>query len=403
MSARRRLAALAVLGLAAAARPALAQQQQLLEGRAETLGPLYERWSFGDGLPTHASDLNSPRVKSASQVTLPLTVAVPLGERWAFDLYGAYASGVVKLDRADTTVGSDEYKLNGLTDLKLRVVGDLVQDRLLLTLGVNAPTGTTKLDREQFRAVQVLGAPALRFASPTLGSGLGATAGLVAARQAGRWALALGTSYEVRGKYAPLEALVVGADDPELDPGDAVHLSFGADGLIGPHRSTLSLASDFYTRDKLSLDIGAGNQHSDFTLGPTYSATWQLQVATTRLRALAITLADRYRSKYKDAGGDRVSGSSGNEFAGGIAAVVPAGAAGVSLGLDGRHFSGLSMDDTPATAAARVFGASAGLVFPGRLAALRPWVRAQVGTLESADRRTSGNGLAAGLTLQATF
>lgn len=398
------LAAFVFLVTGTAARTAQAQER-LLGGRTGETGVVYERWSFSGGVPRGGASGDSIRVESASQLSVPITVILPIGSSWTFDAYAAYATGEVSLDRPDSTEGgTSTYQLNGLTDVKLRLVGALRGDNLLLTLGLNAPSGTTGLDREQLKALQVLGAPALRFRTPSLGGGVGGTIGLVAAQEIGGWAWALGTSYELRGGYRPIEALVAGSSQPDLDPGDAVHLSLGTDGLLGPHRMSVTLSGDLYSKDQLTFDVGAGETKSTYTLGPSYGAEWQLQLAPGRFRELALYVVDRYRTQFKDNEGDKVDGSSGNELdAGATALIGRAGRTGVLLGLDGRFHTGLSVDNTIATAAMRAFGATAGLSMPAGRLDVRPFVRAQLGSIKNGGESSSASGLSGGLTFGTRF
>src|SRR5687768_9238133 len=187
----------------------LTAQGRLVGSRTSTIGPVYEMWRFGDGgveQPT-ADGAGTIRVTKASQWSVPIGFAMPLGERWLADLSGAYASGVVTLAAQESAAGTSEYALSGVTDLRLRLSGRLAGDPagggVLLTLGVTAPTGKTGLAPEEVGALRVLAAPALGFQVPTLGAGAGATAGLVGARRLGGWALALGLSYEFRQRYEP--------------------------------------------------------------------------------------------------------------------------------------------------------------------------------------------------------
>ena len=403
-SARVVLAAVALLAGGPGVRAARAQER-LLGGRTGETGVVYERWSFAGGLPRGGAGGDSIRVQSASQLSAPLTVIVPIGSSWTLDAYAAYATGQVRLDRPDTAEGgATTYRLSGLTDVKLRLVGALRGDNLLLTLGLNAPTGTVGLDREQLKAMQVLGAPALRFRTPSLGGGVGGTVGLVAARELAGWAWALGTSYEVRGGYRPIEALVAGASKPSLDPGDAVHVSLGTDGLVGPHRMSLTVSGDLYGKDRLTFDVGGGDTRSSYTLGPAYGAEWQLQVAPGRFQELVFYAVDRYRTKFRDNDGARVDGSSGNELDAGVSGVIAAaGRTGVLLGVDGRFHTGLAVDNTIATAAMRAFGATAGLSMDAGALAVRPFVRAQMGTIRNGDASSSARGLSGGLTIETRF
>lgn len=184
---------------------------KLVGGVGSDVGVVYESWHFGsDGIPQPGLATGATsRVSSASQLSVPVSVQVPLGERWSVDASGAFASGTVKLAEPDELTGADEYTLRGMTDVRVRATGRVVGDNLLLTFGVNLPTGKTSLDRGEFAALRVLAAPALSFQSPVLGTGSSATVGAIYARQVAGWAWALGGSFELNRSYAPV-TLVAG-------------------------------------------------------------------------------------------------------------------------------------------------------------------------------------------------
>ena len=387
--------------VAAATRPASAQGR-LVGTRTVTAGPVYETWSFGDGVQQPTIDnAGSARVTGASQWSVPVGVAVPLGSRWKFDLSGAYASGQVTLDGDDPALGTDGYALSGPTDVKLRLTGPLAGDNLLVTVGVNAPTGKTKLDAEELSALRVLAAPALALPTPALGTGFGGTTGLVFARQLSGWAWALGASYEFRGKYNPVAALQAGAGSTDLNPGDGVHLSLGTDGLLGSHGMTLAFGADFFTADKFTF--GDESQSRTVRLGPVYSADWQLRLASARARELTLYAVDRFRSKFTQ-DGSAVAGSSGNYLDAGMRAVWGASPSlGILTAVNARHQTGLSVDNSLVTAAVASGGATLGLVVGTGGATLQPFVRAQAGQLDTGGDKTSITGFAVGVSLAKSF
>jgi len=158
-----------VLVLAASASSA---QQRLLDPRALSSGVVAEHWSFGDPRPGGGA----ASVVNASQFTVPVTAVVPIVPTWALDTYIAYTHGTVTLDRGGS-VGRQQLSLSGVNDAKVRLVGKLHGDGVLLTLGASLPSGTTALEPSALEALSVLSAPALRFRTPTLGSGPSGTAG----------------------------------------------------------------------------------------------------------------------------------------------------------------------------------------------------------------------------------
>ncbi|MDF2773077.1 MAG: hypothetical protein K0S86_2572 [Geminicoccaceae bacterium] len=401
---RAAILAASVFAVHSASSPPLGAQGRLVGYRTSTLGPIYERWSFGDGLyQTALAGGDSVRVEGASQLTLPISLSVPLGERWSVDLSGAYASGTVSLASADTALGVSRYRVSGLTDLRLRATGRVVGDNVIVTLGVNLPTGKTSLDAEEFSAMRVLAAPAFGFQTPTLGLGAGGTAGVVVARQVAGWAWALGGSYELRNAYDPVT--FVG----EMNPSDAVHLSVGGDGLVGRHGMTVGVSADLFTKDRLApLEPPGGGASgaaaAETQLGPIVTADWQLRVATSRFRELTLYAVDRYRTKYKR-GGAAVDGSSGNYLDAGVRGVLPVSRASAVLGhLNVRNHTGLRSDNSLATAAITSAALTLGLVQDlGNGYALQPFARAQAGRAKTGNNSASARGLAAGVTLGMRF
>lgn len=403
------MSAAARCALAAAAAvlqaPALAAQERLVGYRTAVLAPVYEAWSFGDGFAQPDAFGNADvRVTRASQWSLPLVAVIPIGERWTVDVSSAYASGDVELAARDAVLEVDGYALSGVSDVKLRATGQLLGDGLVLTLGVNAPTGKTSLGGAELAALRVLAAPALGFQTPALGAGPGGTTGLVLARQIAGWAWALGASYEIRGTYAPVAALTAGAPSPDFEPGGALHLSLGTDGLLGQHGMTLNVAADVYGRDRLTVKGADGSEaRADVQLGPTLTAEWQLRVAAPRFSELTVYVVDRYRTSYEQ-GDSTVAGSSGNYLDFGARGVIPATRSlGIIARLEGRHQTGLEADNTLATAAMVTGAATLGLAYERGRYALQPFVRAQFGSVETGDENVGVNALAAGITFGARY
>lgn len=388
--------AAAIAAAAAVAAAPAAAQERLVGGVRWAVSPVHQTWRLDVPLA-----LDSLRVRGASQLAVPIAVQVPLGRRWTLDATGGYARGEARVESARGEARPARV-LDGPTDLRLRATGQLVGEGVLLTLGVNAPTGTVRLDGGQLDALRVLGAPALGFRTPVLGSGLGATAGVVLARQVGGWAWALGSAYERRGTYTPVEARIAGVRAPtDLAPGGAVHLSLGADGVVGQGRMSLSLAGDLYGRDRIDLPIAGGaRDRQHYRLGPTLAATWQVQFATTGVRDLTLLVVDRYRTPFEDGAGQRIAGSSGNYLDASLnGAVGRAGGPSLVLGLDARHHTGLSVDNSLTTAGIAAGGATLGLALPAGRSTVQPYVRGQLGRVDTGAGTASATGLSIGLSV----
>ncbi len=383
---------------------------KLVGATVSDVSVVYESWSFGsDALPLPDLGGGSSSVKSASQFSVPISVQVPIGERWTVDAAGAYASGTVKLDAPDPVTGASKYTLSGMTDVRLRATGRVVGDNLLLTLGVNVPTGKTSLDAGEFSALRVLAAPALSFQSPVLGTGTSATLGLVYAREAAGWAWAFGGSFELNRSYAPV-SLVAGLPAPDFSPGNTVHLSVGGDRYIGQHEMLVGLSADFFGQSELAgMAAGTGGGGAEIApahtkLGPIYTLDWQLRLAAPEFSELTLYAVDRYRSSFQREGA-QVDGSSGNYLDAGVRGVfVATPRTGVLMALNLRHQTGLDVDNTLATAAVRSGALTLGIVqqLPHGYT-LRPFVRGQLGKIESGDVSATATGVAGGVALGLTF
>jgi hypothetical protein len=398
----------AAVGASASLTPLVAQDG-LFPARSAVVSPVFERWSFGSGLRQPSSaGAGSVELQSASAWSIPIAASVGVSERWTLDVSTSYANGTVRLRAADPETGADDYTLSGFTDVRTRLTGRIVGDAVVATVGANLPSGTTSLDPSEFAALRVLAAPALAMQTPALGTGFGATAGVVLARQLGGWGWAVGASYELRRTYTPI-AFATEAPSPDVDPGDALHLSLGADGLVGQSGMTVALSTDLFTDDKFepraaTLGSAVADQAVTTHLGPIITLDWQLRVAAPQLRELTVYAVDRYRTPY-ERGGKRVDQSGGNYLDAGIRAVFPASpSTGVSSTVNVRHQTGLKSDSTLATAATAGVGVTVGLVrsFGGGYS-LQPFVRGDYAKIKSADASATGTGFAVGVALGRRF
>jgi hypothetical protein len=379
-------------------------QQRLLDVRSLGSGIVAESWSFSGATPSGGV----ASVVSASQFTVPVTAIVPVTTAWALDAYVAYAHGSVTVDRGGG-VGHESLSLSGVNDAKLRLVGKLHGDNLMVTLGASLPSGTTALSPSELEALSVLASPALRFRTPTLGNGASGTGGLVVAGQQGSWALAMAGSFEKRGDYAPAEALTSGLARPALRAGDAIHLSFGADRLLQSARQTFSLIADFYTNGSLR-DPGAVVTDVNFRLGPSITATYQTQAVFEKVESMLYVLG-RYRANYS-VGGVSVADSRRTEAEIGLVnSILVSPQFSLRAGLDSRFHtasSAAAMDQTIggfATAGIIAGGATVGFQYASGGGAFlwEPFVRGQIGQLDFGGPIRHALGASAGVTLTARF
>ena len=395
------LAASASAGVTASA------QGRLVGYRSTAITPMYESWSFSDGVaqPT-TSGAGEVLVDHASQFSIPLSARVPLGDNWTFDLSTAYSNGRVVLTGTDPELNTSEYRLSGITDTRVRATGRLTPN-ISVTLGLNVPTGKTSLDAEEFSAFRVLAAPPLSFQIARLGSGFSGTAGVVLSRQLGEaWAGALGLSYEMRGSYDP-GVLIAALSSSDYSPGDALRVSLGLDGLVGENGMTFGLSAALYPNDDRISSTTLGSDFLTTQLGPVLTIDWQFRMARSGFRELTLYAVDRYRTNYRVGssvtGDEAVDQSSGNYLDAGVRSIIAAGpGTGILAVANFRHQTGLEVDNTMATAGIVSGAVTLGLVRDlGRNYSVQPFLRGQVGRISSAGNSgpaiSFGGGVTAGL------
>jgi hypothetical protein len=343
------------------------------------------------------------------QWAIPVRAAVAIGPSWTVDASAAYADSRVTLGARDTSLNTTHYDLSGLTDVRFRATGHLVGDNVVLTFGVNAPTGATSLPPSQLSALRVVSAPALALGVPILGLGPGGTAGLVLARQIAGWAWGVGGTYEIRGAYTPVSE-VAGLGTPNFSPGDVMHFSAGTDGLIGQSGMSIMASIDLFGTNRLTTPptTFAGTPTPglgvDTKLGPIITASWQLRLPPSGLRDLTLYAVERYRTDYTS-DGVTVPRSSGHYVDAGISGAIPTTLnSSIQTAIFVRYQTGLAADSGLAEAGTRAAGARLG--FADRITPtlyLTPFVRAEFGTLWTGADTRSAHAFTGGIALTERF
>lgn len=387
----------------------LQAQDRLIGLRAISGGAVFEQVTFGDAGLLQGSQLgqDSIRVTGATQMTFPVSAAMPLGRSWTLDITTVFATGEVAFTPA---AGGAERtaSLSGLSDVRVRTTGRFFDDGLILTLGANLPTGQTELDSLELTALRVLAAPALSMGSSPIGSGPSGTVGLLTAQRMGEWAVALGLAYEYRGTYQPVAAFVTGAPSADFQPGGAIRASIGLDRLIGNHRLSLTAAGDMYQADELRGAASTGAPLATVQLGPVLSADAQLQLGVPRVRDLMLWSAVRYRINYSR-NHVTVEDSDGMYLDGGMRTTIPlATRTDLVVAASGRFHTGLAIDEGLPTSG--VTSGSLTLGFSQRIGklSLQPFARGTLGNVNARgtarDRQqASFTGLTGGLVLITRF
>ncbi len=364
-------------------------QNRLVDGAQTVVEPSFTLWTFRNPVADGVDSL-----KRIWQFSVPLAASVRVGGL-TFDVAASAATAGVRL------LNGTERELNGLTDARVRVVGRFFGDRLTLIGGVNAPVGTARLNETQVSVLRVVAAPALQFGTPVLGLGVGGSAGMVYTAQAGEWGLALGTSFEVRGRYAPIESAITQSGSAlDLDPGNAVRVSIGADRFVGEGRFSLMVAADVFGFDRLIPGgAGSGAPESRLKLGPQVSVNAALDLSVAGFQRVTLVLADRYRTPFTGTDGRKTAGSSGNRLE--LAAEVVTGGFGRSGGvvarLAGAFDSGLNFDKSLLTTSATTGAVTLGYWQRAGRAVIQPFVRVGAGRFDPGTYPTAGLSFGGGL------
>lgn len=400
----RRLAGLvAATVFAAASAPA---QESLLPSTGWGMGFGLSAWHFTTAIPQA-----SGAVADVAEVAIPFRVRAVAG-RWSVDLSGAGAFGAVHLTANQSTSsgqggndnGDRAVTIGGPTDVKLRITGPVIGDNTLVTIGVNLPSGKVGLNADETSALQAIGAPAMHMPVGAFGAGAGATLGAIRVIQGEDWALAVGASGEQRSEYSPIAlALSGGKAETKVTPGTAAHVTVGYDRPLGQGRWSLLFVGDVYSKDKIVASGGGqATTNTNYTLGPQFTVSSQMQFAAAGWREATFTTTARLRSEFTDETGAKVTGSSGTYLDGALFGVRGGSTgAGFVIGADARMHTGLTFTDALVGAATTAAGLTLGIERAGRSTLTRWTLHGQYGTFDTGRASTTGMGVTLGMSIAA--
>jgi hypothetical protein len=204
-----------------------ADAQSVFDGELR-LAPQYLRYRLAE-----------PGTATISQLAVPLFVSVPLGERVTVDVGTSYASS-----RVVSGVGTSE--ISGLTDTQLRGNLTLGSDFVVLTAGLNLPTGRSSVTPDQFAAAGLIGNDFLAFPISNMGTGFAVTGGLAVARPIGAWNLGVGTAIRRATAYEPFD---IPGQSLRFQPGTEYRARLGLDRTVGVGRVALGLTYSAFGKD----------------------------------------------------------------------------------------------------------------------------------------------------------
>src|SRR4051812_3320855 len=176
-------------------------------------------------------------------MAIPLYAMVPILPNFSLDIGTAFATATVE----NTTTGSSS-DISGLTDTQLRANYTFGQDLVVVTAGLNVPTGSATVDPGELEAATRIGSDFLTFPISGFGSGFGFTGGVAIAQPFGSWNLGVGASMRQSGEYEPFrdEAGVA----TKFQPGPEYRARLGLDHPFGAGRMSFGLTFSKFGDDK---------------------------------------------------------------------------------------------------------------------------------------------------------
>jgi len=168
-----------------------------------------------------------------SEWVLPITGMLPLTENTELRYFAALAGA----SASDDTFDRD---LSGLTDSRIQVSRALADNQLLVSFGLNLPTGQKKLEQDQFEVLRVLSDEYFNFPLKSFGEGFNLYSEVLGAAFAGEWIVGGGFGFSYNGSYEPtdngisyrpgMRFYATGSAEIELSEQNAERLRF--DGVV---------------------------------------------------------------------------------------------------------------------------------------------------------------------------
>jgi hypothetical protein len=187
----------------------------------------YRSWEISDASTT----------ATVSQAVAPINVTLPVSSQVAFLFRGGAQHGSLETDSTAS--------LTGASDTRAALVLNLLEGRLVLHGGINAPTGPRELTTEEQMVALGLSPPHLGFRQRQPGRGLDAGGGAsIGFPLSEAWSWGVGAGYLHHGFFRAREG---GAS---IRPGAEVSISSGLDGAFSESITlSLDLTRRFYGPD----------------------------------------------------------------------------------------------------------------------------------------------------------
>jgi hypothetical protein len=252
--------------------------------------------------PQFASyNISAPINEKISQVAFPFFVAIPVMRALTIDVGTSYALTSYERRGLDSTGAATltTSELNGLTDTQIRGTVSIGQDLLVLTAGLNLPTGSATVTPEEIAAATVIGSDFLSFPVSGFGSGMGMTGGFALARPLGSWNWGLAGSMRYAGEYEPFQDAA--GVTTKFQPGPEYRVRTGIDHPFGTGSVAFGLTYSMFGDDKANA--------TSYTSGNRYIGSFSLSNSFRNGTNYSLVLWNLYRSEGELIGGETLPSS----------------------------------------------------------------------------------------------
>ena len=190
-------------------------------------------------------DLKAPIGEKITEYAVPIYVLLPFTNAFSMDVGTAWTSAQVTTQGIN---GTSVSRLSGLTDTQIRANYVLGTDFIVLTAGVNLPTGHANITADQLAAATRIASDFLLFPINGFGAGAGGTGGLAVARPLGDWNVGFGLAVRHSLAYDAFQ-------DPagnrfRFQPGNEYRGRIGVDRPYGTGRIALGFTYSRFGHDQ---------------------------------------------------------------------------------------------------------------------------------------------------------
>lgn len=215
--------------LLALALPSLAPAQGLRD-MAIIVAPHVTSYAIGSGATK----------RTISQTAIPIVFSLPFTERFTMDVSTAYAVSDV------IAGGQSVSSIKGPTDTQVRGNYAFADQTVILTVGLNLPTGQYTIPEGQTEAAGQIGNDFLNYPISSMGNGLAGTGGVAFARAIGDWNFGAGASMRKSTDFA---AFSVASSEFRFTPADEYRLNVGVDRPVGDGQLQFGLSYSAFGED----------------------------------------------------------------------------------------------------------------------------------------------------------